>query len=756
MTRTARKSSAPRRGTLAALFPLTLIATAAAAQQLEEIIVTATKRELTLQEVPLSITAFSGAQLERMGATDFFDYATRVPNLGFGFEADGRFDSRKIGIRGIFGAGLTAIGGTTGFYLDEVPVPETMNPRINDLDRVEVLRGPQGTLYGARSMGGTVRLISKQPDMTEYEGRAHAGFSSVEDGDLNWLIDGAVNVPIVDNRLGMRALIYYSANSGVFDRVNTPTTPGPAFSESDVDDEHYYGTQIAFTWQALDNLTVTPRFIFQRVEADGLPFADIDPESVEQQRNYNIREPGNDTWMLGSVTLSLDTAVGTFVSSTARFDRAISEDEDETEVIAFFFAPAPPLPGVIKETVDFEALVHETRFASDFGDLFGGRVEMTAGVFYQDTYDNLKYPPALVYGLDREFTLAVGAPYPPGLLGTDLIFQTRSVFESEEIALFGEVTITILDWLRFTGGARWSDIETHQDVVADGIVNNGPTSFLDMTSESSVNPKFLIEADATEDILLYAAAGKGFRLGGNNANLPFGFCAADLAALGITSPDQVVSFESDTVWNYEGGFKSTWFDNRLTLNATGFFIDWDDIQQFIRLACGFQFVANSGKAESKGFELEAMATPVEGLELTLGVGYVDAEITEGRAGTGFDEGDRIQQVPDWTLNLSGQYTFPLRDNWDAFVRADFSHYGDSLSANNDPNNPRKRPAFELLNLRAGAFIADRWEAAVFLDNVTDERANLADNRSIAAETPGRPRIVTNRPRTVGLEVRASW
>jgi len=695
----------------APLLTLILIATGVSAQQLEEIIVTATKRELSLQDVPMSMTAIGGFELQRMGANEFIDYATKVPNLGFGYEADGRFDSRKIGIRGIFGAGQTAISGTTGFYIDDVPVPETMNPRVIDLERVEVLRGPQGTLYGARSMGGTVRLISKEANAEEYEARARAGLSSVDDGDLNWKIDGAVNVPIIDGTLGMRALAYFTTNSGVMDRESLATTPGPAFEQSNVDDEQYYGAQLSFVWHATENLTISPRWFFQRVEADGMPFADIDPDTFTMFRNYNIQEPGNDTFHLASITLNWDTEIGTFTSTTARFDRAISEDEDETEVIAFFFAPAPPLPGPIKETVDYEALVHETRFASEFGDLFGGRVEMTAGVFYQDTYENLKYPPALVRGLDREFTLAIGLPFPLavvggqplGALGTDLIFQTRSIFESEEIAIFGEVTITLLDWLRFTGGARWSDIETNADSASDGIVNGGPTRFILSQKEDSINPKFLLEADVNEDFLVYAAASKGFRLGGNNLNLPFAFCAADLAILGITDRSQVDEFKSDTVWNYEGGFKSSWYDNRLTVNATGFFIDWKDIQQINRLACGFQFVANSGKAESKGFELEVMSTPLEGLDLAMGVGYTDAEITEANPGSGLSEGDRIQQVPDWTFTLSGEYTFPLSGQWNGFVRADFSHYGDSVSANNEPSMPRERPSFELLNLRAGAF-----------------------------------------------------
>jgi outer membrane receptor protein involved in Fe transport len=205
------------------------------------------------------------------------------------------------------------------------------------------------------------------------------------------------------------------------------------------------------------------------------------------------------------------------------------------------------------------------------------------------------------------------------------------------------------------------------------------------------------------------------------------------------------------------GFKSLFANNRVSLNGAVYYIQWDNIQQLNRLACGFQFVQNAGEAESKGFELELTAAPMQGLTLSAGVGYTDAEITDDGGVAGVAVGDKIQGVPDWTFNATGQYIWPLGDVWEGLVRADFNYYGESFSANNESvgANARKRDSWSALNLRIG-MVNDKWDLILFADNVTDERASLADSRSIAAETPGRQRLVVNRPRTIGVEARVRF
>ncbi|MCY4153858.1 MAG: TonB-dependent receptor [Gammaproteobacteria bacterium] len=745
-----------------------LVAGQLQAQVIEEIIVTATKRETALQDTAISISALSEFQLQRLGAEGIFDYGVKIPNLGFSNEADGRFNASSPAIRGVAGGGVV---GATGFYIDDIPVPEYMNPRVADISRVEVLRGPQGTLYGARSMGGTVRVITKQANPGEFDGYLHATVSDVKEGDVNYAVDSGANIPLADN-MALRAMGYYAANSGVFDRMHLSNSSRPAFADrTNVDDDSYYGTSLALTWQVNDALTIRPRFMYQRTESDNLPLADLEPGNFTVIRANDIKEPGDEEWWLGSVTINLDTGIGEIVSTTAKYDRKVEEFEDQTGTLdGLVFAGSglaqPNIPSFLSELEEDTSFIHETRLNADFGDLFSDRIAATVGVFYEDREHIREYPPSFAPGINEVFTSALNAaagleiPFPPGALGTDQVFSTYDDVDTEEIALFGEVTFKLTDRLRFTAGARWSDVDVKSTSVSDGFVNSGP-SMVDATqSESSVNPKFLLEADMTDDILVYASAAKGFRIGGNNFNVPFSpviGCLAELETLGATSREDVDSFNSDSIWSYELGTKTAWFDNRLTLNVAGFFIDWSDIIQTNRLACGFQVVANAGEAESKGFEIELEAAPAEGLYLSAGFGYTDAEITAGdNPISGLAKGDRVNQVPEVTFNATAEYTFPLFTNWEGYVRGDFSHYGDSLSANNNATMPRVRPSFEILNLRLGMFQAGNWDLSLFVKNATNEHANLSDNRSIAAEKPGRPRIVTNRPRSIGLEVRKDF
>lgn len=738
------------------------------AQAIEEIIVTATKRETALQDTAISISAISEFQLQRIGAEGIFDYGVKIPNLGFSNEADGRFNASSPAIRGVAGGGVV---GATGFYIDDIPVPEYMNPRVADIARVEVLRGPQGTLYGARSMGGTVRVITKQADPEEVDGYAHASVSDVKEGGVNYAFDGGANIPIADS-VALRAMAYYAENSGVFDREHLSGSPRPAFDErTNVDDDGYYGVSLALTWEVNDALTIKPGFMYQRTESDNLPLADIDPGNFTVMRANDIEEPGAEEWWLGSVTVNLQTGIGEIVSTTATYDRKVNEFEDQTGTLdGLVFAgnglPEPNIPAFISEKEEDTSFIHETRLIADFGDLVSERIAATVGVFYEDREHIREYPPSFAPGINVKFTndlnnaYGQGIPLPPGALATDQVFSTYDDVDTEEIALFGEVTFKLSERLRFTASARWSDVDVKSTSVSGGFVNAGP-SMVDATqSESSVNPKFLLEADMTDDILVYGSASKGFRIGGNNFNVPFSpviGCLAELETLGATSREDVDSFDSDSIWSYELGTKTSWFDNRLTLNVAGFFIDWSDIIQTNRLACGFQVVANAGEAESKGFEIELEAVPAEGLYLSAGFGYTDAEITAGNNPiSGLDKGDRVNQVPEVTFNATAEYTFPLFTNWEGYLRGDFSHYGDSLSANNNATMPRVRPSFDILNLRVGMFQPGNWDVSLFVKNATNEHANLSDNRSIAAEKPGRPRIVTNRPRSIGLEFRKDF
>ncbi len=323
---------------------------------LEEVIVTATKRAESLQEVGMSVTAISEKDIENMGIDSYLDFAVRIPNLGTSFQSDGRFDANSPALRGVFGSGDKSSSATTGFYIDDVPVTAALQPRVLDLERIEVLRGPQGSLYGARSMGGTIRLITQQPDLEESSGAVHVAMSSVSDGGENYNFDGHINVPLVEGRAGLRVAAYYGSISGIYDRVYDPTWfnyqtgeevlgTTPAFARNeDVDDEDYYGGQISLKWMATDNLSITPKFMYQKIEADGLPFADIDAENMETPRYFDSEEPGEDEWWIGSIVINWSMDGGDLTSTTAYYERDVSEFEEEHTFLDFIYGAAVGIP----------------------------------------------------------------------------------------------------------------------------------------------------------------------------------------------------------------------------------------------------------------------------------------------------------------------------------------------------------------------------------------------------------------------------
>lgn len=733
--------------------------------QLEEVIVTATKRAQSLQEVGMSITAISERDIENMGIDSYLDFAVRIPNLGTSFQSDGRFDANSPALRGVFGSGDKSSSATTGFYIDDVPVTAALQPRVLDLERIEVLRGPQGSLYGARSMGGTIRLITQQPDLEETSGAIHTSISSVTDGGENYTLDGHINLPLSDNA-ALRISGYYGDQSGIYDRVYEPVWTNyqtgeqvlgttPAFDRNeDTDDEEYYGGQVALKWMATDNLSITPKFMYQKIKADGLPFADVDAENMETRRFFDSEEPGEDEWWIGSVVINWSLGAGDITSTTAYYERDTSEFEEEHTFLDFIYGaavgiPITPLESTLETTSEYENFTHETRYTSTLD----GRWNYTVGVFYGDSEFIRGYPPALQPGANAALDSALGIP-PPGSAGIvpgDLIYITSQPEQVEELAIFGEVTWDVTDRIALTAGGRWYDTEVSFSSASDGFANGGPSEFSGDQSESGFNPKVMASFDATDDVNFYASASKGFRLGGVNGQISPTLCGDELDRVGL-DPESLRTYDSDDLWSYEVGVKSTLANNTLSLNAAVFFIDWQDSLQVQRLACGFQVDANIGDVESTGFEVEISAAPIEGLTLDLGVGYTDTEVVSpaGDGFPGYEKGASLHGVPDWTGTGSAQYVFPAFSGWDGRLRADANYYGDSTSFNN--GTVVDRDSWSALNLRAGV-MNETWDVTLFADNVTDERANLADNRSIAAEMPGRPRIVTNRPRTIGLEAR---
>jgi iron complex outermembrane receptor protein len=775
--------------------PLRLFAadTAASSNELETITVTAQKRLESEQSVPLSMTAFSGAALQQKDINTFFDYATKVPNLAFAPTGDGIGTARTVSIRGISGDNVT------GFYIDDTPLPDSLDPRVLDIDHIEVLRGPQGTLYGARSMGGVVRIITKEPNLNDFQATVHGGASSTDHTNQpNWTGDGVVNIPLIQDHLALRLSGFYDTEAGYFKRsyctdpaaaMALACTPLAATGITTVDNVaavNTYGGAASLTVKLNDSLTITPRALLQKATYNGFPMADflsmpgngigypvpsgpytlptgMIPSSLTQARWFNVPEGGYDAWGLYSIAVHWKTAIGELVSSTAYFDRKVFETEDESDfVYAAITSTAPggePQPGGIIEEKNYQRFVQEVRFASDLK----GPVQFVVGGFYSDFHGRLPfaayYPPAEVPNLDA----TLGGPNNPDY--PNLIFAQDFHTDIREPAAFGEVSFQPVEALKLTAGLRWYQVKISSTGYEEGLATGGGPAIISpsvTTTESGVNPKFEADYHITPDQMVYVNVAKGFRPGGLVPIVPPGQAgtATDcVAALHQVDPNITIadtrSFKSDSLWDYELGTKTEWLDNRLTFDAAAFYIKWNNIQQEILLSCGFQYTANAGAAVSKGGEMELHARPAEPLEVSLGVGYQDAKITQRGFESPQQVGSPVYQVPDWTGNGSVSYTTRLTSSWKLVSGADYSYIGRSFSGNNNPSDPRLRPSYRLINARF-AFNHGPLEIAIVGKNLADEVANLGDSRSLAAETPGRPRLFVNQPRTIGVEFRQSF
>jgi iron complex outermembrane recepter protein len=789
---------------------------------LQEIVVTAEKRAESVQSVPISMTTFGAAALEQKAIVNFFDYGTKVPNLAFAAVNEGIATSRTISIRGVNG------NNTTGFYIDETPLPDSIDPRILDIDHIEVLRGPQGTLYGARSMGGTVRVITKAPELSQFSADVHAGLSNTWNTNRpNYTGDGVVNIPILEDQVALRVSGFYDTEAGFMERryCTDPATAGvscfpltstPSLTTTvkNVGESDSYGGAAALTIKISDALTITPRIMTQQAHYNGFPMSDylsdpatyprtgypypspaaqipalptpvippVTPNNFVQGRFFDLSEGGHDTWNLYSVSLAWKSSVGELVSSTAYFDRSVAETEDTTDWLYASLLPLTslpigiptnslpgPIPSVFTNIYKYQRFVQEVRFVS----ALGGPVQFVAGAFYSDLHGRLPPivgydPPATAAGYGALLNGAYSGQGTCATIGLctypgnpNLLWTSDFTSQFREPSVFGEVSWQIQPELKATVGLRWSHVTTSTSGYEEGSIVQTPSpqptvvSTNESERENKTTPKLQIDYHVQPDKMIYAVAAEGYRPGGIAQPLPQGLCGSFLPP-GVTIAD-ASHFRSDSLWNYELGAKTEWLDHRLTLNAAAFYIRWKDIQQAILLGCGIPYQSNAAAAVSKGGELELNARPIEPLQLSLGVGYENAKITQSIAASPQRPGDPVFQVPDWTGNASVSWTQALTDDWKLVGTGDYSYVGRSFSANNlTPLNgvflTRERPSYRLLDARF-ALEHSLWEVALVGKNLTNEHANLSDSQSIAVEVPGRPRIVVNQPRTIGVEFR---
>ncbi len=699
-----------------------------ASGMLEEIVVTATKRgAISIQDIPLSIRAIGARELLDKGVEDFADWARLVPGLSAEDQGPGE---KRIIIRGIRSVGPATVGVyyddavITGFNPEDDGGGRNADVRLYDMERIEVLRGPQGTLYGEGSMSGTIRMITNKPDASDTYGSLAIEGASTEHGGESYKFNGFTNIPLSET-FAIRAVGWYEDEAGFVDNVR--------LNKKDINEEETAGGRLAARWTPNDQLTFDASYLVQNTDLGGKQryFPSIGDLQTDE---YTVDEYRDDLNIL-QFSMDYELGSGSIHASTALLNRDVFFRFDSTPLLIFFGVPLPFALAVTDQPDEREIWTNELRYSSNLG----GRFEYVVGGFYQTSKRDFE---SNVISTDLN-----GVPN-----GTEAdIFGRISSFDIDQYAFFGEATFDFTPKLQGLLGLRYFDYQqdsTSLETLPFGGFDPGeaPTPDPDRSAGGNdVTMKASLSYAVNDDIHLYGLYSEGFRQGGTNST---GF--GNL----IIIPEE---FEPDTLENYEIGAKTSWNEGRVILNASLYRIDWDNIQtQQQEPVQGFNFIGNAGTARVDGFEVELFAQLTPQLQMGAGIGYQDARLTEDQPLLEIEipigkDGDRIPYVPEFTGSLSLQYDFNFA-SWKHFLRGDYSYTSSSETQFNDNgffNN--QQDAYSILDLRWG-MEANNWLLAVYLDNVFDERAELTIVENFAVPLS----IFTNRPRTLGLSVRRNF
>jgi iron complex outermembrane recepter protein len=695
---------------------------------LEEIVVTAQRREQRLEDVPMSITTFSQEKMDQQGLRSIDDLARLTPGLtfarnGMGTTGSGNDEESDIAIRGI---DSTAGTSTTGIYIDDTPIQTrhmmfgTVNPfpALFDLERVEVLKGPQGTLFGAGSEGGTVRFLTPEPSLTQWQVYTRAEFGQIDGGGESYSAGLAVGGPIIEGVLGFRFSLSDQHSGGWVDRVNYTA---PSFTEAP---PPYYGTiysgpptnlvtternanwsdtqtaRFALKWQPMDGLTIAPSIYVQTLHLNdtAVYWLSISNPSDNVYNNANPqRDSSTDPWYLGAIKVNWDNPYVHLVSNTSYFSRSQHSNSDYSQWIntVFFgnqFDSAQPASSYLQDRQD--NFTQEIRASSaDQAAPF----TWTAGVFYSKANENTTQS---IY--DPSFTENFGLPPQPGNI---IYTQPQFRIIDKQISAFGETNYKFTDTLNFTAGVRVSKVDytgyaqESGPILAGLSVNSSSTG-----SEKPVTPRFVLNYQPSKDSLYYASAAKGFRPGGINPALP-PQCAEDL---GAPIPG---TYKSDSLWQYELGSKQTLLDNRLQVNGAIYYLQWKNIQQLVYLNCTLGFTGNLASVTGKGGDIEVTWRPVD--DLTLGLtgsytdSYFDHTVTLGTTNL-VTYGDHLA-APPWNVSASGEYVFNEIQR-KPYLRLDYQYATaqrsltpglDPADAPNSDTTLPGLPEVRILSMRAG-------------------------------------------------------
>jgi len=766
---------------------------------LQAITVTATFREQELSAVPFSIAAPTAAALRERGAENIEAIAANVAGLSVQNLGPGQ---SQIAIRGA-SAGQIArdqpgVKEQATVYLDDVPISLSLfTPDLDlfDVSRVEVLRGPQGTLFGSGSIAGTVRYITNQPELGLRSTFGEVGSSQIQNGGVGANVKLGANVPLGDKAAG-RVALYYNQLGGYMDAVQPSLRV-----EKNVNDGTRTGLRAAIRFAPNERFSVTPRVVYQSVRMDGWnridafnilanPYTTTRPavRLGERQLFTQIPEPFTDKYTLGDLNLRYDFGKANLTSITSYSYRDILVVRDAGALTSSITGGSIGLPedvytlnAPLDDATKTHVVTQELRLAGG-----GGRARWLVGGFFnkilRDYGQNL-----LVSG----FEAASGIPTKGLRAPRDVLFYSDLAYDLKQRAVFGEGTVSVTSRLDLTAGLRYYDFDEDREQVFDGIFGNDNTgtslvSTPGSTSADGFAPRFIASFKATDGLTLNAQASRGFRLGGINDPLNVPLCTPqDLVTFGGRD-----SWKNETAWNYEVGAKSQWMGGRATLNLSAFYMDIRDLQLIVTAgSCSSRLVFNVPKSVSRGVELEFSAAPNQYFDFSVSGTLDNSELRSTLTSTdtlgqvsvvsGIKEGNRLPSVPEVQATATATVRRPLRAGAQAFLTATYNHVGSRFTQIDDeaagfgvvdlnsfaPNTiggplttstfrfNADLPAYDLVNARVGVTRAS-WEAALFVNNLTDERALLALDRERG--TRARVGYLTNQPRTFGVSVRFNY
>jgi iron complex outermembrane receptor protein len=773
-----------------------------------EIIVTATKRASTVQDVPFSVNAQTQADIQRANAKTLEDISRNVADLTVQNLGPGQ---SQVSIRGVSAGQVVrdqpGVKEQVGVYLDESPVSLSLfTPDFDlfDLNRVETLRGPQGTLFGAGSVGGTIRYITNQPKLDTTEGVVEGDINDISGGSVGYSLKGALNVPL-GNTAAARVVGYGTHFGGFIDSV------GP-YHKKNVNDGHRYGTRISVMWQPTPELKITPRFVYQDAKANGFnreefynlydnQFVTQDDLNKGGRKEYlKIPEEFHDKTWLGDLVGSYDFggAELTSVSSYLHRDLLVSRDASALTGSVSVDLGFPPaginLPSNLRDTTQLKQFTQEVRLSSTgsgpFQWVFGGFYNHADRDYKQrlptpgyDAFTNAFFAaaceanpakcadpdtgtPVTAADLDNGFGL-VDQPYHADLPYTDT-----------QKAVFGEASYKISQF-KLTAGGRWYDFHEKRRFHSGGLFSNDDDR-TDKTNSNGFSPRGIISWEPNRSFSVNVQAAKGFRLGGVNDPLNIPICTAEDAVIFGNHP----TYDDETLWNYEAGFKYS--KHGITFNAGAFYNNIKNLQVTADAgSCSSRVVFNVPKAHSQGVEAEVSAHPMPGLDLSFAGSVLsakfDSSVTtlDGAIIAGIRDGNRLPTVPKYQFAATATYGTRLNSNSDWYVSGTVQQVGSRYTqpADQEPGagifnltffdpvtgasgviptdvGSLKLKAYTLVDASAGLKWDSGLELVLYVKNIFDVDPQLSLDR----ERGGRARLgyEVGQPRTIGLTVRQSF